>query len=88
MKKYLKKHKFEKKLKKLCNDLDGKTILIYGTGKMFQTIVENYDLSMLKIIGVTDKKYTLNDENKHFFIFKIVFSKCKLENFMLECWLI
>ena len=59
MEQYLKEHNFDKHFENLCKQLKGKTVVIYGTGKMFQTIAKNYDLTKLNIIGVIDKKYFL-----------------------------
>ena len=67
LKQYLEKHNFSKQLKNLKKKLKDKTVIIYGTGKLFQTIVENYDLSGLNIIAVTDKKYDFETEVKEEF---------------------
>lgn len=63
-KKYLKDIKFEKYLKSLKKNLKGKSIIIYGTGLLFQYINENYDLSDLSIIGISDMKYADEMEGK------------------------
>jgi hypothetical protein len=63
---YLKKIKFDKHLKKIKRILKNKKIVIYGTGCLFQLIYENYDLSGLNIIGISDKKYEANKEDKFF----------------------
>ena len=68
----LKKYKFDKQLKKHNKKLKNKTIIIYGTGLFFQKIIENYDLSGLNIIGVSDRKYTSEEEGKEVFGYKIV----------------
>jgi acetyltransferase-like isoleucine patch superfamily enzyme len=74
---YLREHNFEKHFEKLCKNLKGKTVVIYGTGKMFQTIAKNYDLTKLNIIGVIDKKYFLEDEGNLDFGFPIIpYNKC------------
>ena len=70
--KELKKYKFDKQLKKYNKKLKNKTIIIYGTGLFFQKIIENYDLSGLNIIGVSDRKYTSEEEGKEVFGYKIV----------------
>ena len=72
LKQYLEKHNFPKQLKNLKKKLKDKTVIIYGTGKLFKTIVENYDLTGLNIIGVTDKKYIIEDQGKFDFGYKII----------------
>lgn len=72
LKQYLEKHNFSKQLKNLKKKLQNKTVIIYGTGKLFQTIIENYDLTGLNIIGVTDKKYIIEDQGKFDFGYKII----------------
>lgn len=56
-KNYLKNINFEKTLVSLKKKLKNKPIIIYGTGLLFQYINENYDLSDLNIIGISDIKY-------------------------------
>ena len=63
-KKYLKDIKFEKYLNSLKKNLKGKSIIIYGTGLLFQYINENYDLSDLNVIGISDMKYADEMEGK------------------------
>lgn len=54
---YLKKKNFAKRLKYLEKKYKGQKILIYGTGILFNTIREEYDLSGLNIIAVSDRKF-------------------------------
>ena len=68
----LKKYKFEKQLNKLNKKLKNKSILIYGAGIFFKKIKENYDLSNLNIIGISDKKYTPEQEGQEELGYKIV----------------
>lgn len=68
----LKKYNFEKQLKRLNNSLRCKSILIYGTGLFFKTIKENYDLSNLNIIGISDKRYQPYQEGQEEFGYKII----------------
>ena len=44
--------------KKLNKKLKGKTIVIYGSGLLFQKVLSNYDLSELNIIGISDRKFS------------------------------
>ena len=53
-------------------NLKNKRVLIYGTGKFFQKIYKDYNLSELNIIGVIDKKYELNDSINKDFDYKVV----------------
>lgn len=57
MKEYFEKHNFDKQLKNLIKILKDKKIVIYGTGKLFQYALKNYDFSKLNIIGISDYKY-------------------------------
>ena len=56
-KKFLEQEHFDKQLKKLAKKYEKKRIILYGVGKFFQVIKENYDLSCLNIIAVSDYKY-------------------------------
>lgn len=69
---YLKKINYDKQYKRLMSKLKGKSVIIYGTGQLFQLIKERYDLSSLNIIGVSDKKYTPEDEGQDFLGYKII----------------
>lgn len=87
LEKYLINNKFEEQLSNLKNELKNKKIIVYGTGKLFQTIIEKYDLSDLDIIGVSDKKYVLEDEGKENFGYKII-PFCKLNMYEADCILL
>ena len=69
---YLENIKFKKNLDKLKKKLKNKTSIIYGTGSFFKYINENYDLSKLNIIGISDMKFDDNDEGKDFLGYKMV----------------
>lgn len=69
---YLKKMKFEKRLQKLNKKLKNKKVVVYGSGILFQAILKNYDLSNLNIIGISDRKYTLEDDGKEDLGYKII----------------
>lgn len=71
-KEYLKKIKFEDYLKKLKRKLKNKTVIIYGSGALFQYIQQNYDLSSINIIGISDMKFTPENEGEDFLGYKIV----------------
>lgn len=69
---YLESVKFDKQLKKLNKKMKNKTIVIYGTGILFQKLIKNYDLSNLNIIGVSDMKFTLDKEGEDCLGYKII----------------
>lgn len=69
---YLKDNDFDKKYPKLVKKLAGKKIIIYGTGSMFQVIKETYDLSGIDVIGISDMKYTTEEEGNIEFGYKII----------------
>ncbi len=69
---HLNKVKFDKQLKKLNKKLKGKTIIIYGSGLLFQKVLKEYDLSALNIIGVSDRKYSLEQDGQEDLGFKII----------------
>ncbi len=55
---YLKKIKFEKRLKFLKKKLKNKRLVIYAVGSFFNTICTKYDLSDLNIVAVSDKSFS------------------------------
>ncbi len=69
---YLKSVKFKKYLNKLNKKLKNKTIVVYGTGILFQKILKHYDLSKLNIIGISDRKYVESDEGREELGYKII----------------
>lgn len=77
---HLKFCEFEKYLEKLIKKLKNKTVIIYGTGSLFQKILKEYDLTGLNIIGVCDGKYLLEQEGKEDLGYKII-PKEKLEEY-------
>ena len=73
------KQKFNKYLEELKKKIKNKSIVVYGTGKIFQEVQKNYDLTNLNIIGVMDKKYVAEDEGKLDFGYPIL-SDSKLKD--------
>lgn len=69
---YLKKYNFEKQLEALKKELKNKTIIVYGTGALFQAVLKNYDLSGLNIIGISDRKYQVEDNANYEFNYKVI----------------
>lgn len=59
---FLQKNNFENRLKHLKKKLKGKTVVIYGAGLLFSAIKENYDLSGLNIIAISDQKFKDTDQ--------------------------
>lgn len=80
---HLKFCNFDKYFKKLVKKLKGKTIIVYGTGSLFQLIQEKYDLSQLNIIGVCDNKYVLNEEGRIDLGYKVI-PLVKLEDYQCD----
>jgi len=54
---FFKNIKFEKRLKKLSTSLNGKKVVIYGAGVNFEYINNNFDLSSLDIIAISDRRF-------------------------------
>ena len=54
---FLKKQNFQKRIDKLSKKYAGKKIIIYGGGKAFELMCQNYDFSKLNIIGIADIKF-------------------------------
>ena len=63
--KYLKQRHFDKTLKRYIKKFEGKKIVVYGTGMLFEAITKNYDLSGLNIIAVSDRKYAATKPDKY-----------------------
>jgi len=70
---YLEKNNFETQLNNLCKKLRNKRVIVYGAGKMFQVINENYDLSAINIIGITDQKFKIEEEGNNYLGYKIYY---------------
>ena len=56
-KKILEVEQFDKQLANLAKKYSGKRVVLYGAGKFFQAIRENYDLSCLNIVAISDYNY-------------------------------
>ena len=80
LKEYLERIKFENYLKRLNKKFKNKTIIIYGSGSLFQYIKEHYDISTLNIIGISDMKFSEEQEGQEFLGYKIV-PKNKMINY-------
>lgn len=61
-KNYLQEMGFSKQFDDLINKLQNKKVIIYGTGILFQSIFNMFDLKKLDIIAVSDKKYSSEEE--------------------------
>ncbi len=68
---YLQKVNFQKNLNRLNKKLKNKPVVIYGTGVFFEAIKNNYDLSGLNIIAVSDRKFANHSDNEEFFGYKV-----------------
>lgn len=69
---YLEKTNFNRQLELLNKKLKNKKVVLYGAGSLFQYIKENYNLSKLNIIGISDKKFSKINANKIFFEYQII----------------
>ena len=69
---YLKDINFDKQYKKALKKYKNKKIVIYGVGQLFETVKNNYDLSKLNIIAVSDGKFTSSDVGEEFLGYKKV----------------
>ena len=68
--KYLKFVNEQKYINQLAKKYKDKKILIYGTGTIAEHIFNNYDLSKLNIIAVSDKKYVSRSSYKGYIAVK------------------
>lgn len=71
---YLKLIKEQKYIDKLARKFKNKKILLYGAGLTAKVLFENYDLSKLNIVGISDKKFE-NSEGKYFYNIKTISPK-------------
>ena len=69
---YLKKVKFKNSLNKLKKKIKNKSCIIYGSGTFFQYIKEHYNLNEFNIIGISDMKYSKEQEGEDDFGYKII----------------
>ena len=86
-KEYLVYTKFDKYLKKLNSKLKNKKIIVYGAGSFFHYIKENYDISNLDIIGISDMKFDFEEEGKDYLGYKII-PKAKMREYNADCVLV
>lgn len=61
---YLKKKKLQSRINKLAKKYKDKRIIIYGAGLFFTVISENFNLSGLNIVAISDKKFKTEEEYK------------------------
>ncbi len=73
---YLKKVKFKNSLNKLKKKIKNKSCIIYGSGTFFQYINEHYNLDEFNIIGISDMKYSIEQEGDKDFGYNIVPRGC------------
>lgn len=63
---------FKKYLKNLENKIGQKTVIFYGSGSFFKYIKDNFDLSNFNVIGISDMKFSDEDEGKECLGYKII----------------
>ena len=69
---YLESINFSQNLEKLAAKFQGKSVVIYGAGKLFDVINRYYDLSKLNIVGISDEKFENHYENENYYGYKIL----------------
>ena len=81
--KYLKENNYT-----VHQDLEGKSVVIYGAGALFEEAFKKYDFSKLNIIGISDRKFA--DEStspSHFCSLKTI-APDKIKDYKPDCILI
>ena len=53
----LKNLEAQKQIDRLARKYKNKKVVLYGAGKFFETLKNNYDISKLNVIAVADKKF-------------------------------
>lgn len=61
---YLEKKRFQKRIDKITQKVQNKKVIIYSIGKVFDLVIDHYDLSKLNIIGLADMKFQENETYK------------------------
>ena len=79
---YVKKVDEQKYINKLGQKLNGKKILLYGAGLTANVLIENYDLSGLNVIGISDKRFE-NSNEQSFFNYKTI-KPSELKNYNFD----
>lgn len=64
--KYYEDINVKRQLKSLARQYKNKKIVVYGAGLMSNLLFENYDLSLLNIVAVCDKKFVKSTEEKYY----------------------
>ena len=59
---YLNNVNEQKYINDIARKFKNKKIILYGAGMFYEILAENYDLSKLNIIGISDKKFENSDE--------------------------
>ncbi len=77
---YLEKTNFTQYLKELNTKLSSKSILLYGAGTFFEYINENFDLNKFNIIGISDRRFSDDEEGTTFLNYKVI-PVSKIENY-------
>lgn len=67
--KFLEKINAQKQIDKFEKKYKNKKIILYGAGIFAKTLIDNYNLSNLNIIGITDKKFE-NNKSETYLNFK------------------
>ncbi len=53
----------QRQINKLARKYKNKKLVIYGAGEYYQILQDNFDLSKLNIVGISDKKFETSKES-------------------------
>lgn len=62
--KFLNENDFQKRIDSLAKKYKGKRIILYGAGIISDVLTNNFDISSLNIIGISDIKFELKNESE------------------------
>lgn len=64
--------KLEKRIDELKSLIGNAKVIFYGAGLIFQDVIQNYDISKLNIIGISDKKFKNEELNSEYLNYKVI----------------
>ena len=69
---FLMKNKFNKTLPKLLKKVKNKKVILYGAGAFLELIKKYFDISVLNVIGISDKRFSSNNEETEYLGYKTI----------------
>ena len=69
---YMEKDKFVKRINELKEILGSKPVLFYGAGILFEYLIENQDMTVFNIIGISDRKFKNEEFGSKFLNYNVV----------------